>query len=295
MIRPVRLLIAGVATSLSASAAIASDTGRSVATTAEQAAVAAARAPGLRPAAFSARPMTRFALAKGAVVLTFDDGPTPHTLEVLKVLKKYNLRAAFFVHGAMADQHPEVLAEIARQGHIVANHGMRHITRFRERATLLSELTETHERIAPHLPKGATRYYYRAPGGAWAPWRAEALNTSRDLAGYVGPIHWTVGGDDFRQNAAGSYVRAADWRCYRKPKSFMGACAEAYYRETVEKGGGVVLMHDRSPRTAQLLEDYLQLMIWRGRDGRGGGGAWRFLTLDHLFRTDRVASVSGRR
>ncbi|MFE2138847.1 polysaccharide deacetylase family protein, partial [Streptomyces sp. NPDC059466] len=55
------------------------------------------------------------------MVLTFDDGPDPqYTPTILKTLRKYDVRAMFFVCGGMAADNKHLLAEMggarARRG-----------------------------------------------------------------------------------------------------------------------------------------------------------------------------------
>lgn len=55
--------------------------------------------------------------------LTFDDGPDPrYTPAVLDLLRRYDARATFFVVGANAAAHPDLVARMRAQGHEVANH-----------------------------------------------------------------------------------------------------------------------------------------------------------------------------
>jgi peptidoglycan/xylan/chitin deacetylase (PgdA/CDA1 family) len=61
------------------------------------------------------------------VALTFDDGPGPMTRPVLDILDRYGVKATFFVVGRQAAQHPELVAEIVRRGHAVANHTWNHV------------------------------------------------------------------------------------------------------------------------------------------------------------------------
>jgi peptidoglycan/xylan/chitin deacetylase (PgdA/CDA1 family) len=56
------------------------------------------------------------------IALTFDDGPNAHTNEVLDALKELHVKATFFIVGEQAHRHPDVLARIAREGHLLANH-----------------------------------------------------------------------------------------------------------------------------------------------------------------------------
>ena len=61
------------------------------------------------------------------IYLTFDDGPTPNiTPKVLAVLRKYDVRATFFLIGYMAKKNPALVKRIDAEGHTVANHGYSH-------------------------------------------------------------------------------------------------------------------------------------------------------------------------
>ena len=53
---------------------------------------------------------------KGTVALTFDDGPNPtFTPQILAILKKYNIKATFFVVGMNAEKYPELVKAIHDQ------------------------------------------------------------------------------------------------------------------------------------------------------------------------------------
>jgi peptidoglycan/xylan/chitin deacetylase (PgdA/CDA1 family) len=66
-------------------------------------------------------------LAPKEVVLTFDDGPSPQdTREVLAALAKECTKATFFVVGEMVALHPEIVKEVAEQGHTIGTHTWSH-------------------------------------------------------------------------------------------------------------------------------------------------------------------------
>ncbi|HEX3012069.1 MAG TPA: polysaccharide deacetylase family protein, partial [Syntrophomonadaceae bacterium] len=59
--------------------------------------------------------------------LTFDDGPDPqYTPQVLAILKKYNVKATFFVVGEECQAHPELVRREIDEGHEVENHTFTH-------------------------------------------------------------------------------------------------------------------------------------------------------------------------
>jgi peptidoglycan/xylan/chitin deacetylase (PgdA/CDA1 family) len=79
------------------------------------------------------------------VALTFDDGPHPiHTRAVLDRLDEAGAKATFFVVGRKASQHPDVVREIVRRGHLVGIHGDRHDRglAFRTLATVRADLAK---------------------------------------------------------------------------------------------------------------------------------------------------------
>jgi peptidoglycan/xylan/chitin deacetylase (PgdA/CDA1 family) len=58
--------------------------------------------------------------------ITFDDGPSPATAQVLDVLAQHHVRATFFVLAANASRHPEVVRRLVGEGHTIAVHGNSH-------------------------------------------------------------------------------------------------------------------------------------------------------------------------
>ena len=61
------------------------------------------------------------------IALTFDDGPHPIlTLEILEILRKYHVKATFFVVGENAENYPDTLEQIVREGHELGNHTYTH-------------------------------------------------------------------------------------------------------------------------------------------------------------------------
>ena len=61
------------------------------------------------------------------IALTFDDGPDPKwTPMILDILKKYNVKATFFLVGSQAEQYPDLVKRIVDEGHIVGNHTYTH-------------------------------------------------------------------------------------------------------------------------------------------------------------------------
>lgn len=60
------------------------------------------------------------------VYLTFDDGPGPYTADLLNVLKKYNVKATFFVTCNDGNKYASMIKREHEEGHTVALHTCSH-------------------------------------------------------------------------------------------------------------------------------------------------------------------------
>lgn len=71
------------------------------------------------------------AARRAEIAVTFDDGPDPEvTPRILDVLDRHGAKASFFCVGRAATRHPDIVREIARQGHCVENHSNQHSNAF---------------------------------------------------------------------------------------------------------------------------------------------------------------------
>jgi len=61
------------------------------------------------------------------VFLTFDDGPDKKfTPKILDQLKRFNVKATFFVVGKRVQQYPDIVKRIVNEGHDIGNHTFTH-------------------------------------------------------------------------------------------------------------------------------------------------------------------------
>ncbi len=73
----------------------------------------------------TACPDPEIVIPEGKVIyLTFDDGPSSHTARLLEVLKKYDVKATFFV---VNNLHADMITAIAEQGHAIGVHTASHV------------------------------------------------------------------------------------------------------------------------------------------------------------------------
>ncbi|NCB62540.1 MAG: polysaccharide deacetylase [Clostridia bacterium] len=61
-----------------------------------------------------------------AVYLTFDDGPSERTPEILKILDEYGVKATFFVVGKSDEQSQQWMRDIVAAGHTIGMHSYTH-------------------------------------------------------------------------------------------------------------------------------------------------------------------------
>lgn len=60
------------------------------------------------------------------VYLTFDDGPSIYTQDILDILDSYNVKATFFVVGKETDSAKEAMRRIVEDGHTLGMHSYSH-------------------------------------------------------------------------------------------------------------------------------------------------------------------------
>lgn len=152
------------------------------------------------------------------IALTFDDGPNdPHTMHLLDVLSKHNVRATFFMVGRYVKQRPDLAMEVSRRGHVVGNHTFSHpYLTFESAARVREELTTCREAIA--AAAGEHSKLFRPPWGARRP---VVFRVARQLG--LEPVMWSVTG--------------YDWNA--PPAEYIAAKVTSRIR-----GGDVVLLHD---------------------------------------------------
>ncbi len=162
------------------------------------------------------------------VALTFDDGPDPQrTPAVLDLLARQGVRATFFVVGARAEAHPELVRRMVAEGHVVGNHSYTHSWRFplRSLGRTMEELRRTGEVL--HRITGRQPRLFRPPFGVTNPTIARAV---RRLG--LDPVGWSI--------------RSLDT---------MGQSPERVAARILRRlhPGAVILLHDRCAGSERLV------------------------------------------
>lgn len=152
------------------------------------------------------------------MALTFDDGPDPvHTPAVLDRLRDVGAVATFFVVGARAAAHPEIVRRIVAEGHAVGSHSWSHPEPWRLSApALVAEYRGG--RAAVQRATGRRATLFRPPKGF-----VDARGAVAMLAAGVRPWLWSIDPGDWRPGVDAEEIVGR-----------LGGVA----------GGDVVLLHD---------------------------------------------------
>lgn len=109
--------------------------------------------------------------------LTFDDGPSKNTLQILDILKEQCIKATFFVNGNNLSGEPGIYKRIADEGHTLGNHTFTHdfATIYQSVDNFMQDFLQLEDFLRHEA--GMTTGLMRFPGGS------SAL-TARKVAGY---------------------------------------------------------------------------------------------------------------
>lgn len=103
---------------------------------------------------------------KKQIYLTFDDGPSQNTDEILDILKEYNVKATFFVVGKMDEQSVKAYQRIVAEGHTLAMHSYSHKYDeiYASKESFIEDLSMLQEYL--YQVTGIWSRFYRFPGGS---------------------------------------------------------------------------------------------------------------------------------
>lgn len=109
-------------------------------------------------------PITNVETQESVAALTFDDGPHPiYTPWVLRILREHDVKATFFMVGEAASRFPEIVHDVAQDGHVIGNHSWNHpnLTKTPSRLHRLQQLRKGAKGTAPYCQR-----LFRPPFGA---------------------------------------------------------------------------------------------------------------------------------
>jgi peptidoglycan/xylan/chitin deacetylase (PgdA/CDA1 family) len=197
------------------------------------------------------------------IALTYDDGPNdPHTLRLLEVLAKHNVKATFFLLGRFTKQRPDIARELTRAGHVVGNHTFSHpnlifASALQTKLQLLDCQQALSDAVGEHSP------LFRPPFGGRRP---TTLRTVRALG--LEPVMWNVTGGDWKG----------------KPAEYV----ERRVRQRV-RGGDVILLHDGGHAAfgadrSQTVIATDRLIAWHKSEG------YEFVTVPEMMQKQAIGT-----
>lgn len=186
------------------------------------------------------------------IALTFDDGPNPSTTpKVLEVLRAHRAPATFFTNGNRYNSRTAkaLAAEIAADNlFILANHSYGHKDLARQPTRVVS--TEISSTDALLREAGATPAYFRFPFGSST---CETMRIARDAQYIV--TGWHVDSADWCFAAGGGTCKPSTFRYV--PDALRESMLGYVLSQVRTTGGGIVLLHDIHPNTANNLDAIL--------------------------------------
>lgn len=177
---------------------------------------------------------------ENTVYLTFDDGPSDRTDEILNVLDEKNVKATFFVIGQdeqNAEQNVERIRKISEAGHTVGMHSFSHVysSVYASVDGFLDEFYRNFSQIREIT--GVAPTVFRFPGGSINGYNGgfyQELISEMIRRGFV-PFDWNVSSED----ATGERV-SADWIVDHVSQGVSG------------KVRAFILFHDSEPKVSTV-------------------------------------------
>ncbi len=170
--------------------------------------------------------------------ISFDDGPSHYTLEILQILKKYEIKAAFFCIGKQIEAHENIFQQIHEQEHLIGNHSYSHhlLFDFFSSKTMLNDL----QRLDTVMTKliGLQPKLFRPPFGVTNP----PLNKAISQGNYTS-VGWSV--------------RSLDTVISDERKLLEKVI-------TSLKPGAIFLFHDTQKTTLAILPTFIEQVIANG-------------------------------
>jgi len=176
---------------------------------------------------------------KTGISLTFDDGPNSEfTEKILEILKRKNIKAAFFIIGKNIEGNENIVKQIDNEGHIIGNHSFGHKYWFNSLpsnviAKEINKNAEILKKIIGKKPK-----FYRTPFGLCSPNVARGIKKTKVIS-----IGW-----DFRSFDTMAKNEA---KLLNKLKQNV-------------KTSSIMLMHDNNKFTLNVLEEFIDYCFTNG-------------------------------
>lgn len=182
------------------------------------------------------------------VYLTFDDGPSAHTREVLDILSEYNVPATFFVVGST--KHTHLIKDIAAKGHAIGLHCYNHNFKqvYSSQEAYFDDLKKIDDIVFSET--GVRSKIIRFPGGS-----SVKAGTNRKFM------------DELSAEVQKRGYQYFDWHCDSRDSTGGSASAALSYIKAEAKYAGnnvIVLMHDTRNATVNYLSSVIEYFKEQG-------------------------------
>ncbi|MCH5193909.1 MAG: polysaccharide deacetylase [Oscillospiraceae bacterium] len=203
----------------------------------------------LYPDLYVENPATEFADDDGTIYLTFDDGPSSNTWDILYILKRYDIKATFFFCGGYDSETQELMKAVADAGHTVGIHSISHDYEkiYESVESYLADFYDTYQCV--YEATGVKPRYFRFPGGSINNYdRFVYMQIIAEMTrrGFV-YFDWNVSGEDA--------VHGATW------SSIYENILTGIKNNTSDRA--IVLLHDAADKTntVYVLEDIIDKLL----------------------------------
>ena len=184
------------------------------------------------------------------VYLTFDDGPSIYTNDILDILDSYNVKATFFVVGKEETNAEEALQRIVDEGHTLGMHSYSH--KYKELYESMDSFTQDFARIRDYIYQatGEESVCYRFPGGS--------SNTVSEI-----DMH------DFIDYLDSQGVEYYDWNVSSGDGGSMKLSTDTLLENCTKdidtRDTSIILLHDSAekPTTVEALPDIIENILAR--------------------------------
>lgn len=134
--------------------------------------------------------------AARVIYLTFDDGPTEYTEEILKILHTHQVKSTFFMLNGNMIKRPEIVENVVADGHAIGCHGVTHrVSNFYKTMTSPREEMDACAKTLETI-SGKSSKIVRVPFGSF-PNLTSAQKIELDKAEYV-MWDWNVDSNDWK-------------------------------------------------------------------------------------------------
>lgn len=173
-----------------------------------------------------------YGLPKGFVALTFDDGPSVYTKQIVDILTEEKVAASFLFVGKKAQQYPDAVAYVDEHGMSIGNHSWDHtkLTTYNQKS-YKNNINKANKTLEATTEEPVT--IFRPPYGA-----IDAALAANVLDKGMKVLMWNRDPEDWKADEPEDILR---------------------YFHKVDPSGGIYVLHEKAT-TVEALPDIIQYL-----------------------------------